>query len=147
MVNYPIYLSLEQRNILVVGGGKIANRKIQGLVGKGAMITVVAPEICPEIVEQKELEVLWRPYDRGDVAGKFMVFICTDQPTVNSSVVADCQEGQLVNDCTMKERSDFYNMATLETDQLVVAISSKGTDPAQAKALKNQLAKIIGPLI
>lgn len=144
--HYPIYLSLNQRDVLVVGGGKIATRKILGLLDTGANLMVVAPKISVEISQLSTVNCYQRPYHKEDVEGKFMVFICTNQPEVNQLVRADCQEGQLVNDCTDKAYSDFYNMAVVETEELLLAISSKGLNPTRAKKIKGLLTEFLTSL-
>lgn len=143
MRGYPIYVSLSQKPILVVGGGEIASRKVQSMSGTGALISVVSPEVSAALLAQEGVEIYQRPYHSQDVIGKFMVFICTNDPKVNVQIVEDCQFGQLVNDCTIKERSTFYNMATIQTEEFELALSSRGKNPAKTKALRAEIAKLL----
>ena len=86
---FSIELNLEGRNVLVVGGGRIALRKVKTLIPTGAHITVVAPQFDPEFEtlkadEPSSITLKKRPYEPLDLRCVFMVFICTDQPAVNA---------------------------------------------------------------
>ena len=113
---FSIELNLEGRNVLVVGGGRIALRKVKTLLPTGARITVVAPQFDPEFDalksgEQVSLIVLKnRPYEPLDLRGIFMVFICTDQPAVNAQVSNDARARRILvnNACDYLDRGSFY---------------------------------------
>src|SRR5690349_7151414 len=88
---YPVNLVVAGRACLVVGGGEVAARKVEGLVAAGATVTVVAPQIRPEIVALGVTAVA-RPYDRGDLEGMRLVLVATDDPAVTAQVHADAEE-------------------------------------------------------
>ena len=106
---FSIELNLEGKNVLVVGGGRIAYRKVKTLLPTGARITVVAPQFDPEFEtlagtsgqsalnnQVTSLVLINRPYEPLDLRGIFMVFICTDQPAVNAQVSNDARARRIL---------------------------------------------------
>src|ERR1700737_748987 len=87
-MQYPVNLVVEGRACLVVGGGKVARRKVEGLVACGALVTVVAPSVSPEIVA---LGVTGhrRPYRSPEAGDYRLVITATDDPAVNRTVFED----------------------------------------------------------
>src|SRR5918997_2508879 len=77
-VLYPLFMDVAGRRCVVVGGGGVASRKARGLLGSGAHVTVVAPEVAPEI-EAMDVTVERRPYAPGDLAGAALAFAATDR--------------------------------------------------------------------
>src|SRR5712692_101965 len=87
---YPVSLSLDGRRVLVVGGGRVATRRVGDLLDAGARVEVVAPAVSAEITawaEAGRLAVARRPFEAGDVTGAWLCVAATDDPAVNSSVV------------------------------------------------------------
>ena len=100
---FSIEVNLEGKNVLVVGGGRIALRKVKTLLPTGARITVVAPQFDPEfslVSRPSSLVLINRPYEPLDLRGIFMVFICTDQPAVNAQVSNDARSATARRSCT-----------------------------------------------
>ena len=93
---FSIELNLEGRNVLVVGGGRIALRKVKTLLPTGAHITVVAPQFDPEFTTIPSIVLKSRPYEPLDLRGIFMVFICTDKPAVNAQVSNDARARRIL---------------------------------------------------
>ena len=143
---YPIILRLADRRCVVVGGGEVARRKVQGLVAAGARILVIAPHIHPVLQKNTGIEVLCRPFVPADLAGAFLVFAATDDRQVNALVAAAAREqGALVNIADDPEGSDFHLPAILQRGALTVAVSSGGGSPAFAALLRDRLAAELGP--
>ncbi|MBR4348029.1 MAG: siroheme synthase [Fibrobacter sp.] len=144
---FSIELNLEGRNVLVVGGGRIALRKVKTLIPTGARITVVAPQFDPEFDalksgEQASLIVLKnRPYEPLDLRGIFMVFICTDQPAVNAQVSNDARARRiLVNNACDYLDGDFIVPARMDFgENIAVTVSTQGRAPSLAKKLKQKI--------
>lgn len=144
---FSIELNLEGRNVLVVGGGRIALRKVKTLLPTGARITVVAPQFDPEFDalksgEQVSLIVLKnRPYEPLDLRGIFMVFICTDQPAVNAQVSNDARARRiLVNNACDYLDGDFIVPARMDFgENIAVTVSTQGRAPSLAKKLKQKI--------
>jgi precorrin-2 dehydrogenase/sirohydrochlorin ferrochelatase len=153
---FSIELNLEGRNVLVVGGGRIALRKVKTLLPTGARITVVAPQFDPEFeslqsadkvaelsrrAESASITLKTRPYEPLDLRGIFMVFICTDQPTVNAQVSNDARARRiLVNNACDYLDGDFIVPARMDFgENIAVTVSTQGRAPSLAKKLKQKI--------
>ena len=160
---FSIELNLEGRNVLVVGGGRIALRKVKSLVPTGARITVVAPQFDPEFnalcrhSERSEessqfsnsasaelslsITLKRRSYEPLDLLGIFMVFICTDQPAVNAQVSNDARARRiLVNNACDYLDGDFIVPARMDFgENIAVTVSTQGRAPSLAKKLKQKI--------
>ena len=142
---FSIELNLEGRNVLVVGGGSIALRKVKTLLPTGARITVVAPQILPDfkaLVESEPLISLKeREYEPLDLCGIFMVFICTDKPAVNAVVNNDAHARRiLVNNACDYRSGDFIVPARMNFgENIAVTVSTQGYAPSLAKKLKQKI--------
>ena len=146
---YPIYLQLQDQPCVVVGGGKIAEGKVDGLLAAGARVTIVSPELTPhlhELVERNEIAYIARRYQPGDLAGAFMVICATDQIEINRQVWQEASaQGQLVNVVDDTPRCNFIAPAILRNGDLTIAISTGGKAPALAVRLKERLQRELGP--
>jgi precorrin-2 dehydrogenase/sirohydrochlorin ferrochelatase len=153
---FSIELNLEGRNVLVVGGGRIALRKVKTLLPTGARITVVAPQFDPEFKSLDSsttpngsaqndtltsVTLINRPYEPLDLRGVFMVFICTDQPAVNAQVSNDARARRiLVNNACDYLDGDFIVPARMDFgENIAVTVSTQGRAPSLAKKLKQKI--------
>ena len=138
-----IELNLEGRNVLVVGGGRIALRKVKTLLPTGARITVVAPQFDPEfeLLDKNAVVLKNRPYEPLDLRSVFMVFICTDQPAVNAQVSNDARARRiLVNNACDYLDGDFIVPARMDFgENIAVTVSTQGRAPSLAKKLKQKI--------
>ncbi|WP_405343235.1 NAD(P)-dependent oxidoreductase [Fibrobacter sp.] len=140
---FSIELNLDGRNVLVVGGGRIALRKVKTLLPTGARITVVAPQFDPEFQKfaSPSVILLPRPYATDDLRGVFMVFICTDKPAVNAQVSNDARARRiLVNNACDYLDGDFIVPARMDFgENIAVTVSTQGRAPSLAKKLKQKI--------
>lgn len=143
---FSIELNLEDKNVLVVGGGRIALRKVKTLLPTGARITVVAPQFDPEFESLASgystvVSLKVRPYEPLDLRGVFMVFICTDQPAVNAQVSNDARARRiLVNNACDYLDGDFIVPARMDFgENIAVTVSTQGRAPSLAKKLKQKI--------
>jgi precorrin-2 dehydrogenase/sirohydrochlorin ferrochelatase len=138
---FSIELNLEGRNVLVVGGGRIALRKVKTLLPTGAHITVVAPQLDPEFTTIPSIVLKNRPYEPLDLRGIFMVFICTDKPAVNAQVSNDARARRiLVNNACDYLDGDFIVPARMDFgENIAVTVSTQGRAPSLAKKLKQKI--------
>ncbi len=138
---FSIELNLEGRNVLVVGGGRIALRKVKTLLPTGAHITVVAPQLDPEFTTISSIVIKSRPYEPLDLRGIFMVFICTDKPAVNAQVSNDARARRiLVNNACDYLDGDFIVPARMDFgENIAVTVSTQGHAPSLAKKLKQKI--------
>jgi uroporphyrin-III C-methyltransferase len=133
-------LTVEGRRCLVVGGGKIAARKVDGLVAAGADVTVIAPSVDPSI-SALPVTVEQRPYRPGDASAGFrLVITATDDPDVNAQVYADAEAaGIWVNSADDPEHCSFTLPAIHRDGDVTVAIGTGGQSPAFAAWLRDRV--------
>ena len=145
---YPVYIQLRDQPCVVIGGGRIAEGKVEGLLAAEAKVTVISPDLThrlQELVEQKQLAYLARVYQPGDLAGAFMVICATDQVDINQQVWREANSNhQLVNVVDDTPRCNFIAPSILRKGDLTIAISTSGKAPALAVRLKERLQREIG---
>ena len=143
---YPVGLVVDGRRCLVVGGGRIAARKVAGLRGCGAQVHVIAPEITDEIRKTPGITFDERPYEKGDADGFRLVVTATGDPTTDGDVSADADaHGIWVNSADDPANCTFTLPAVLRRGPLTVAVSTGGHSPALATWLRDQIAARVGP--
>ena len=146
---YPIYLQLQDQPCVVIGGGKIAEGKVEGLLAAGARVTVIAPDLTlhlQELAERNEFTYIARQYQPGDLVGAFIVICATDRTEINHQVWQEASaRGQLVNVVDDTPRCNFIAPAILRQGDLTIAISTGGRAPALAVRLKERLQQELGP--
>ncbi len=143
---YPVGLVLRGRPVLVVGGGRVAVAKVAELVRAGADVTVVAPEIDPELLADDRLRCEVRPYRAGEAAGYRFVVTATDQRTVNQAVYDDGEAaGVWVNAADDPARCSAVLPSRVRRGSLLVTVSTEGRSPALASWLREQLGNQLGP--
>jgi precorrin-2 dehydrogenase/sirohydrochlorin ferrochelatase len=146
---YPVLLDLSRAPVLVVGGGAVALRKVQGLLEAGARPAVVAPELSAELralVEREGLECRLRPWRTGDAAGSRLVFAATDHAEVNAEVAREAESaGAWVNVADNPEASAFHVPAVVRSGEVVVALSTGGASPLLARRLRERLEGVVTP--
>jgi uroporphyrin-III C-methyltransferase len=140
MSQYPVMLQVQGRRCLVVGGGRIATRKVEGLRSAGAEVTVIAPRINPRI-EALDVRVERRPYRWGDVGNGFqLVITATDDPEVNAQVYAEAEAaGVWVNSADDPDHCSFTLPAVHRDGDVTVAIGTDGSSPALAAWLRDRV--------
>ncbi|MBV9454288.1 MAG: bifunctional precorrin-2 dehydrogenase/sirohydrochlorin ferrochelatase [Rubrobacter sp.] len=130
---------------MVVGGGKVANRKARKLLQARAEVVVIAPEIEPEL-ESVAAEVRRRPYTEGDLEGALLVFAATNRREMNAAVAREARErGIPVNVADEPAGGDFALPSTLRRGRLQVAVSTGGASPALALSIRQKLEDVFGP--
>ncbi|HXG35862.1 MAG TPA: bifunctional precorrin-2 dehydrogenase/sirohydrochlorin ferrochelatase [Dehalococcoidia bacterium] len=140
---YPVFLDIAGKPVLVVGGGKVALGKVEGLLQAGAQVTLISPQLYPNfqsLLELKRLAWIDRAYSRGDVDGYFLVIIATDQRELNAAIVQECREkGVLTNAVDDPANCDFVMPSVIRRGSLTVAISTGGESPAAARRIREEL--------
>jgi glutamyl-tRNA reductase len=143
---FPIVLSLKDRPILVVGGGAVAGRKIGKLLEAKGQVTVIAPELALETAALLAGSLghwIQDSYHQQYLDGFQIVIAATDDPEVNRRIAADARRhSALVNSADGAAESDFIFPALLRRGDLLIAISTSGTDPALARRIREELELI-----
>ena len=139
--DYPIMLDLTDVPVLVVGGGRIAFRKIEGLLKAGAVVTVVAPLVVDPI-HDLPVRIAIRAYETGDLDDVRLVITATDDPVVNAAVAADAtSRGIWVNSADDPANCTFTLPAVARDGAVTVAVGTGGSSPALASHLRGELEK------
>ena len=151
MKPYPIMLDLSRRKAVVVGGGRVAARKVRDLLACDAMVRVIAPTIDQAIEEMGKvypdsLEVLQREYRKGDLAGAALAFAATGVASVNRDVYEEANMmGIPVNAVDDPSHCTFYVPSWANRDGLVLAVSTGGVSPALAARIRRELETHLPP--
>lgn len=146
---YPVFLNLADRRCVVIGGGSIAEGKVKGLLEAGARVTVISPELTPELKKlatEEKIQHLQRSYQPGDVREAFLAISATDDRTVNAHVWLEAEEaGILINAVDDAAHCNFIAGSIVRQGTLTIAISTSGSAPALAVRLKEKMAREFGP--
>jgi siroheme synthase-like protein len=154
---YPVGLVVRGRRCLVVGGGRVAARKVRSLLECGAAVTMVAPEAHEALgllseagaiaaIDGPPLDVQLRPYAPGEAAGYRLVITATGDPEVDGAVHADAEAaGVWVNSADDPEHCSFVLPAVWRDGPVTIAVSSEGQSPALSTWLRSQVASSVGP--
>lgn len=149
MSYYPVSLNLEGRSCVVVGGGKVAERKAKGLLACGAVVRVVSPELTKPLATLcKEKVLIWtkRKYREGDLAKAFLVIAATDDLEVQRRTYEEAERrGILINVADVPQKCNFILPATVRRGDFTISVSTAGKSPALAKYLRRELEKRFGP--
>ena len=139
---FPTFLKLAGRSVLVVGGGRMAAAKLPALAEAGARVTVVAPEVRPE-VEAADVIVVRRGFRPQDVEGAWFV-VAAATPEVNEQVARAAEERRVfVNAVDDPRRASAYQGGVVRRDGVTVAISTEGEAPALAGLLREALDAVL----
>jgi precorrin-2 dehydrogenase/sirohydrochlorin ferrochelatase len=134
---------------VVVGGGKVAERKVMGLLSSGARVKVISPTLTDDLARlhaDTKLEWVNRQYQQGDLAQSFLVIAATDDDEAQRLIEEEAeQDNMLLNVVDVPQRCNFILPATVRRGDLTVAIATGGKSPALAKKLRKELEKSIGP--
>lgn len=147
-VLYPIYLDLRAHRVVMVGAGRVAERRLRRLLDSGAEIVVVAPQATRAIetwAEANRLRLERRPFRPADLDGARLAFIAAGDPALNVLVHDAARErGVLLNDAERAETADFHVPAVTRTGDVQVAVSTGGRDPSSAARLRDVLGEWLG---
>jgi len=140
---YPISLNLTKKQVVVVGGGKIAERKIIGLMEAGATITVISPEITNPLFELSQSgKINWveKPFTEQDLKHAFLIIAATNKIDVNLKVKEAASPNQLICLIDNPEQSNFIFPSVINRGKLHIAVSTSGASPLLAKKIKQEIS-------
>jgi len=146
---YPIFLKLAGRKCLVVGGGSVAERKVQALARCGADIYIVSPQLSPGLKQMSDTGRIHHRagfYHVTDLKDAFLVISATDDDEANSAVAADCAAQNIaVNVVDDPERCSFVVPSVVHRGDFKLAISTGGNSPHLARIIRQELECTYGP--
>jgi precorrin-2 dehydrogenase/sirohydrochlorin ferrochelatase len=144
---YPVILNVENRKVVVIGGGVVALRKIQDLLLAGAVVRVVSPEVHPDISALRgdfpgRLEIESRAYAPGDLDGAWLIYSATNNSTVNEMVFREAESKRIfINAVDDPENCSFIVPSVIKRGDLLVSVSTSGSAPAMSARLKREIEK------
>ena len=140
---YPVNLEITEKLCVVVGGGRVAERKVSGLLSEGAQVRIISPRLTEQLVQladDKKIQWIERGYRTGDLAGAFLVFAATDSAGVQEKVLLDANAaGQLVNVIDQPAHCTFQVPASVRRGELTLTVSTHGKSPAVAAMIRQQM--------
>lgn len=145
---YPIFADIVKRPCVVVGGGEVAERKVESLLSAGASVTVVAPKATNRLkaLEKKgAVKIIKRKYRKGDLKGAFLAVSASDSRPANEAVYEEAVErGILVNVVDDPLHCNFIVPSVVDRGSLLIAISTSGKSPSLARSIRLELEKTVG---
>lgn len=142
---FPFYTNVENLHGVIIGGGKVALEKVERLMSFDAKLTLVAKEVCPEIMEyQERVEIIQDSYKSAYLDQANYVIAATDNQELNETIYADAKARKLlINVVDVPELCDFIFPSVVQRGKLVVGVSTSGAGPQVAIRLRNEIEKII----
>ena len=149
MFNFPISLSIQDKLIVVVGYGSVGKRKVSAFIAGGARVRVIDPAIDSAAIHAplpEGVEFYKRAFTPLDIADAYLVAVAVGDPNVEDEVVTAANKiGIHVNVAGNPEKGDFALPALLRRDELQIAVSTNGSSPAVAVAVRDRIAERFGP--
>jgi siroheme synthase-like protein len=145
MAYFPFFVNLQGKTALIIGGGKVARRKVEKLLPYGVSVRLIAPQVCPELEIMPGVRVLRRPFQPSDLCPKpALVVAATDDEALNRSISQQCQRLDIpVNVVDKPQDSSFLFPALVQQGSLTVGISTAGASPTAAIWVKEQVQKLL----
>ncbi len=148
MSYYPIYLELEGKTVLVVGGGNVARRKVETLLEYGAVINIVSKDLVPELkklVESGQVRHFGEVFLEKHLDSAFLVFAATDDNRLNHQIAESTRKrGLLINAVDQPPDCDFIVPSIIRKGNLSIAVSTSGKSPALAQSIRKKLDSQFG---
>ena len=145
---FPLLMTLRGARVVVIGGGRVAERKVGSLLECGAQVEVVAPRLCPgllELAEAGRIVVTERTYRPGDLSGAILAIAAIDDPGTGAAVAGEAARlGIPVNVVDRPELCTFIVPSVLRRGPLTIAVSTSGTSPAWARRIREKLENEFG---
>lgn len=144
MLPYPAMLYIEEWAAVIIGGGKIATRKAKRLLESGAKVTVVSPELSPELQSLAEQRrIVWRAknFEAADIEEAFIVIAASDHQEVNQLAAESAKKTQLVNIVDDPNLGNFHVPASFHQGKLSIAIATGGASPFLSKNIRDSLKR------
>ena len=144
MAYFPVFMDIAGQDVLIVGGGTVALRKLEKLLLYGPQITLVAPSVDPMIMAHPEVYIFEREFEEEMLEKKKLVTAATDDRTLNARIAALCREkGIPVNAVDQREDCTFLFPALVKRGELSIGISTGGASPTAARWVKEQIDNLL----
>ncbi len=148
---FPVFLNLKGRSCIVIGGGKVAERKVRSLLKTGANIKVISPQFTEGLKNLSKgggkvtgrLKLIKRPFRMQDLKGVFLVIAATSSREIHKKIASSYGKG-LLNVVDDPELCTFIVPSVVKRGPLTIAISTSGASPAMAKAIRKEIERLYG---
>ncbi|MDO4296892.1 MAG: bifunctional precorrin-2 dehydrogenase/sirohydrochlorin ferrochelatase [Lachnospiraceae bacterium] len=144
---FPVFIDLSEKEILVVGAGTIAERRVHTLCGFSGRITVVAPEISPGIradAAKYSISICEREFSAEDLNGKELVLASTDDRELNRQIYRLCKEkGIMVNVCSDQSLCDFQFPSVVQKGEVIIGINASGKNHRLVKETRKRVERLL----
>ena len=141
-----VKLNLNGRDCVVIGGGQTAARRARSLLAAGAKVTIIAPSVDEHLASMKDLSIVERAYQPGDMHGRFLAVIATDDPCVNDAAAEEAtRAGVLVNRADDAGAGDVTFPASAAVGRVTLSVDTDAALPGAARAMRDELAAAIDP--
>lgn len=133
---YPIQLNLSDKRVVIIGGGKIAYRKVTQILKEDlGMLHIISKKFLPEFfeIEHPNVKLRTKCYDPTDIENADIIIAATNEALVNAQIKQDAKKYQWVNQIDNKTQSDFYNMREIEYDDIKFTFKSDGSNCRKVK--------------
>ncbi|MCY7827317.1 precorrin-2 dehydrogenase [Bacillus spizizenii] len=143
----PLHISLEKKKVVIAGGGGIALRRLKTVLSEGADITLVSPDVEPEIkqmAENRRIRWVCRTIGKEDYLDAFLIIAATDNAAVNKEIVQTASPFQLVNCVSDAELGNVYMPKIVKRGHVTVSVSTNGASPKHTKELAEKVDELIG---
>lgn len=144
---YPIMLDIKGKTCRVIGGGRVAERKVATLLEHGAVVEVISPIVSDKLhryYNQGKINLIQREYIYGDLGDSYLVYAATDDKQVNKTCLKECREKEiLLNVVDKSEMCDFIVPANITRGHLNISISTNGKSPMLSRKIREELDKLL----
>ena len=145
---YSIMLDIEEKPCIIVGGGRVAERKALSLLEHGAKVTVISPEATDKLKElaaNRKIEYVKREYMTGDLKGSKLVYVATDDLEVSRACRLEAEmEEIIINVVDIPALCDFIVPAVVKRGDLTISVSTSGCSPMFSRRLREELEEAYG---
>lgn len=148
MKYYPLYIKLEGKRCIVIGGGRVAERKVSSLLGAGASVTIISPSSTDKLKKlecDRKIYMKSRGYRKGDLRGAFIVIAASNKKEINERVYKEAKErGIMMNRADDVRYCDFIFPSTIhKKGEIIISISTSGKKPSVSKAIRNDIESLL----
>lgn len=144
---FPVFMDISEKKIFVIGAGTIAKRRIRSLIEFTNHLTVVAPEVNPELLgleEKGRITILKKNFEEEDIRDADMVIVATNDHSLNNCIYEYCKKnGIFVNVSSDKHKCDFYFPGLAMKDNVVVGVTANGTNHKKARLAVEKIRELL----